>query len=580
MPAWIGSNVLTMKKLFVLVSVICVFGAAAYSQAPISQLPEIEPFKIAPGSSFSASGSHPRTSFDPHDTSRSKIVTDFSEALAIIRKNHVDGRTLDTNEATKSSITAMLRSLDPHSNYMDAAEYRSLLEEQRSEYSGIGATIVNYERNGELDTFVLSTFPDSPANKAKLRFGDRIVAVNGEKVTGKPSDIVRDLVRGRSGTSVRLLIERAGSKTPETVELRRNLVPQPSIPDAYMLRQGIGYIDLSDGFNYTTSAELTTALKKLHGQGATGLILDLRQNTGGILEQAVKVAEKFLPPGTTVVTQRGRFRIDNRVWKTGPRPTVETIPLVVLVNGNSASASEIVAGALQDYDRALIVGTKTFGKGLVQSVLNLPHGAGLALTTARYFTPSGRSIQRDYANSGLYDYYTHRNGISEIDKSKFEARTTTNRKVFGGDGITPDEIVATADLTAEQADMLDPLFFFTRELLAGKVNGLENHRSNGGIQFGKRIGGGDVAVSDEMVVAFAAYAGQDPEWSLSSDVAKSQQVFIKLRLRYLLALASYGSVTANQVLTEEDPQIARATEALPRAQQLATLAGKTRQQSR
>lgn len=571
---------LTMKKLFVLVTVICVFGAAAYAQAPISQLPEIEPFKIRPGVSFSASGSHPRTSLDPHDTSRSKIVTDFSEALAIIRKNHVDGRTLDTNEATKSSITAMLRSLDPHSNYMDAAEYRSLLEEQRSEYSGIGATIVNYERNGELDTFVLSTFPDSPANRAKLRFGDRIVAVNGEKVSGKPSDIVRDLVRGRSGTSVRLLIERAGSKTPETVELRRNLVPQPSIPDAYMLRQGIGYIDLSDGFNYTTSAELTTALKKLHGQGATGLILDLRQNTGGILEQAVKVAEKFLPPSTTVVTQRGRFRIDNRVWKTGTRPTVETIPLVVLVNGNSASASEIVAGALQDYDRALIVGTKTFGKGLVQSVLNLPHGAGLALTTARYFTPSGRSIQRDYAKSGLYDYYTHRNGVSEIDKSKFEARTTTNRKVFGGDGITPDEIVAMADLTAEQADLLDPLFFFTRELLAGKIRGLENQRSTSGIQFGKRISGGDVAVSDEMVAAFAAFASRDEDWGISGDVVKSEQAFIKLRMRYLLALASYGSVTANQVLTEEDPQIARATEALPRAQQLATLAGKTRQQSR
>lgn len=573
-----------MRKTFALVGVMCVFGAASAlpqeraQQQPISQLPEIKRFKIAPGSSFSASGSQPRhpLTSELHDTSRSKIVSDFAEALAIIRKNHVSGRTLDTNEVTKSSITAMLRSLDPHSNYMDAAEYRSLLEEQRSEYSGIGATIVNYERNGEIDTFVLSTFPDSPANKAKLRFGDKIVAVNGEKVNGLPSDIVRDKVRGKSGTAVRLTIERAGGKAAETVELRRNLVPQPSIPDAYMLRHGVGYIDLSDGFNYTTSEELAAALKKLRSQGAAGLILDLRHNSGGILQQAVKVTERFLPAGRVIVSQRGRFRIDNRIWRSSNR-TVETIPLVVLVNGNSASASEIVAGALQDYDRALIVGTKTFGKGLVQSVLNLPHNAGLALTTAKYYTPSGRSIQRDYSNGSLYEYYTHRNGIAESDRSKFEARTITNRKVFGGDGITPDEMVNTPDLTPAQAGLLDPLFFFTRELLAGNVMEFESYRSNAGIRYGKRIEGGDLAVSETMLDAFAAYARSDNGWKVTGESVKGERTFIKLRLRYLLALASYGSVTANQVLTEEDPQVAKAVEALPRAQQLATLAGKTRQ---
>ena len=169
-------------------------------------------------------------------------------------------------------------------------------------------------------------------------------------------------MRGKKGTIARLTIERAANGKLETVEIRRNRVPQPSIPDAYMIRQGIGYVDMSEGFNYTTLDELNVALTELHKQGMTSLILDLRENPGGILDQAVGVAEKFLPAGSTIVTQRGRFKIDSRIW-TSKNPKPENLPLVVLVNEGSASASEIVAGAMQDYDRALIIGEKTFGKG-------------------------------------------------------------------------------------------------------------------------------------------------------------------------------------------------------------------------
>jgi carboxyl-terminal processing protease len=261
---------------------------------------------------------------------------------------------------------------------------------------------------------------------------------------------------------MRLTVERASNNRVETVEMRRGRVPQPSIPDAYILRPGIGYIDLSEGFNYTTYTELDTAVQDLKRSGMRSLILDLRGNGGGIVNQAVKVAERFLPSGTLILTQQGRARIDNRTWRSA-NPRAETMPLVVLVDENTASASEIVAGAFQDDDRALIVGDKTFGKGLVQGVIDLPGGTGLTLTAARYLTPSGRSIQRDYSKIDLYDYFNHKTPAADIDNPYFEARTATNRPVFGGDGIEPDEVIKSDTLSNVQVGLLDTIFAFSRE---------------------------------------------------------------------------------------------------------------------
>ena len=568
-------------SLFITISVT----ASVFSQtAPrtVSQLPEIEPFKITSGSSFSASipqtgetvfqnGGEPKTNGNV-------ISEDFADALAIIAKNHVDGKRLDYNELTKSSLTAMLRTLDPHSNYFDSAEYEELLTDQQSEYFGIGASIVNYQKDGVFDTFITSVFPDSPAFRAGLRFGDKILAVNGKKVTGENSADVRDKVRGKKGTIAKLTVERAETNKVETVEIRRNRVPQPSIPDAYLLRQNIGYVDMTEGFNYTTMEELNVALADLHEQGMKSLILDLRGNPGGILEQAVRVAEKFLPAGSTVVSQRGRLPIDNRIWKSGNK-SAEAIPLVVLVDEGSASASEIVAGAMQDYDRALIIGENTFGKGLVQSVINLPYGAGLTLTTAKYYTPSGRSIQRDYSNGNIYDYFNHKISLTEAEKNKLANKTVTGRKIYGGDGITPDEIVKNAELNFSQTALLDPLFFFTREIAGGRVKGFESYKINGSIQYGHRIRTSDYSVSDELFIAFKKFTATNRNWTNLQTTLDAQKSFIKTRLRYNLATAAFGSVAANQVLIEEDLQIAKAVEALPRAQLLASNAKKIRQNS-
>lgn len=561
---------------------IFIFGSVLVFSQPkaVSQLPEVEPFTITRGSSFSASvpQSNENVSIKSNQNGELRVEGDFSAALEIIRNNYVDGKKVDYNELTKSSLNAMLRSLDPHSNYFDSAEYEELLTDQNSEYYGIGATIVNYRKDGAFDTFVASTFPDSPAFRSGLRFGDKILTVSGVSVSGATSAVVRDKVRGKKGTVVRLTVERADSLKVETIEIRRNRVPQPSIPAAYLLRQGIGYIDLSEGFNYTTLEELNVALNGLRGQGMTALILDLRENPGGILEQAVRVAEKFLPSGNTIVSQRGRFPIDNRVWKSTNK-SAETMPLVVLVNAGSASASEIVAGALQDHDRALIVGENTFGKGLVQSVFNLPNGSGLTLTTAKYYTPSGRSIQRDYSNGNLYDYFNHKTSLTEKEKNNLANKTVTGRKIFGGDGITPDEIVKDSALNPTQIQLIDPLFFFAREAASGRIKGFENYRIGGQIKYGHRVRPSDFPVGDELYDTFVKYVASDANWKISNERLEAEKAYIKSRLRFNLATAAFGSVAANQVLIEEDLQIAKAVEALPRAGQLALAARKSLQKS-
>jgi carboxyl-terminal processing protease len=516
------------------------------------------------------------------------VAQDFSEALSIIQDKYIDGNKIDYNNAYKSSISGMLRSLDPHSNYFDREEFEEMRTEQRSEYFGIGASILNYSIGESLDTYIAATFQNAPASRAGLRFGDRIDAVDGVSMHGKLSGEVRDKIRGPRGSHVKLTLTRASSGLTETVEIVRDAVPQPSVPDAYMIRPGVGYIDMTRGFNYDTAERLKEALAYLHSNGMTSLVLDLRNNPGGFLDQAIRVADVFLPAGQVILTQKGRDGLNDHEYKARNTEPDRT-PLVVLVNEYTASASEIVAGAMQDHDRALIVGQTSFGKGLVQSIISVPDQcvdcAGLTLTSAKYYTPSGRLIQRDYSNGDYYNYIyrggTLRNGNDQSKPVGPASKTDTGRPVYGGGGITPDESVKPGTFTppgklnTTQARLRDPIFFFARNLATGRVAGLDKYKVDRPIEFGHDMEPADFPISDEAFKAFSDYVAKDANWKSLAPLLDRNRSFIETQLRFSLATAAYGTVTAQQVWIREDPQVAKAVEVEPRARDLANLARTT-----
>lgn len=505
----------------------------------------------------------------------SVIERDFDEALRLIEQNYVDGKKLDYNSAYKSSIIGMLRSLDPHSNYYDREEYEELKTDQRSEYFGIGATIQNYVLGEQPDTFVTATFENSPASRAGLRFGDRIVAVDDVPMTGKTSLDVRDKIRGPKSSVVKITIERAADKRIQAVEIIRDAVPQPSIPDAYMLKPGVGYIDMTRGFNYSTTEELQEALQALHAMGANSLVLDLRNNPGGFLDQAIHVAEVFLPYGQLILTQKGRNGLRDNTYLSGNK-SADPIPLVILINENTASASEIVAGAMQDHDRALIVGQTSFGKGLVQSIIPLYYGTGLTLTSAKYYTPSGRLIQRDYSDGGLYDYYTHGGSKRLDDKGDDprpvgpEKKTDTGRAVYGGGGIAPDESIKPRTFSVAQRRLLSPLFAFTRELVNQRISGLPAYRLAGSIDYTHELRPSDFPVSEAVFRAFKEFVAGDPTLKSLAPLIDHNRSFVELQLRFNIVTAAYGRIAAERVpITTDDQQVAKAVDVLPQARDLA-----------
>jgi carboxyl-terminal processing protease len=496
---------------------------------------------------------------------------DFEEALKVVQEQYVDGRKLNYNDVFKSSIIGMLRSLDPHSNYYDREEFEELKTDQRSEYYGIGASIQNYTYGDQLDTYITATFESSPAAKAALRYGDRIVEVDGVKMTGKMSIEVRDKIRGPRGSIVKLTLERSADKRIEKVDIVRDAVPQPSVPDAYMLKPGVGYVDMTRGFNYTTTDELLNAIEYLHGKGMTSLVLDLRNNPGGFLDQAIHVAEVFLRNGQLILTQKGRngYR-DNTYESRNNSP--DMTPLVILINENTASASEIVAGAMQDHDRAVIVGQTSFGKGLVQSIIPLEFGAGLTLTSAKYFTPSGRLIQRDYTNGGFYDYYTHGAGVSRPTEpakpSGPESKTDTGRAVYGGGGISPDETIGARTVNLAQRRLLSPTFAFTRELVNGRIRGFESSRIPR-IEFNRELQPNEFRVTDALFKAFRDFVSRDPKYKTSAAVIDRYRPFIELELRFNMVTAAYGRVMGDRVfITTDDPQVVKAVDVVPKARDL------------
>src|SRR5467141_3041884 len=447
-------------------------------------------------------------------TEADDIERDYKEAVDAISDGYAGD--IDYEKATQAAIQGMLSTLDPHSMYFPFNEFKKLKEDQDSRFYGIGVTIVPH-RDG---VYIQSAVEGTPAGKLGLRYGDRILEVDGKDAREWSSEQVSKKVRGGRGEEVTIKVERAGSEAPLYFTIIRDSVPLPSIRNAYMLRPGTGYVGLTGGFQSTSDEELREAITKLKSQGMRQLILDVRGNPGGLLNQAIDVASEFLPRGQVVVSVKGRTEYSEPIVYKSSGSEPEDVPLVILINRSSASATEIVAGAIQDHGRGLLVGETSFGKGLVQKVFQLPFNTGLTLTTARYYTPYGRSLQRDYSNGSLYDYYVRhdpepapqQHSSTQPSQPASSAtpppraptgpafRTAAGRVFYGGGGITPDIDIKPLATTPERSRIAEAAFYFTRELAAGIVPGLEAYRVEKN-EFGRSPRATDFPINDRVLEA-------------------------------------------------------------------------------
>jgi carboxyl-terminal processing protease len=461
---------------------------------------------------------------------------------------------------------------------MDRKTFQEFNEKQQSEYFGIGAQIGMRNRV----TYVMEPFKGSPAERAGLRYGDHIVAVNGEDTSTWPSDKVRNVLIGPRGTQVAVTVKRPGVAEPITSTITRDAIWYPSIPNHYLITPSIGYIGLTRNFQATTNEELTRLMATMREKGAESFILDLRGNGGGYLDQAIRVVDRLLQRGQTIVSVRGRpgrgFDQD-AIAEIGAS---ENFPLVVLTDRRSASASEIVAGAIQDHDRGLIIGEPTFGKGLVQRIFRIhSSGGALTLNIGAYYTPSGRLIQSDYSNASITEYYSRRNAAGAVApprKSSDEKKTDLGRTVYGGGGIEPDikvdsvSIFAPEFFTSAQVRLWQGVvFMFVRELINGQIAAHPEFKING-IEYDHTLAPNEFMVSDGVMNSFREFARKffkdNPDLGVTPAMIEENIAWLRARIRYEALTAAYGAGKADQAMVDLDPQLLRAVDEMPNAAEL------------
>ncbi|MEX2262998.1 MAG: S41 family peptidase [Bryobacteraceae bacterium] len=472
-------------------------------------------------------------------------IKTFTKVYSLVEENFADP--VDPDKSVyKGAIPGMLRTLDPHSNFFDPRDFQVLREDQKGHYYGVGMTVA--PRNGK--TIVIAPFTGMPAYKAGIRPGDVIVEVNDKPTDNLNTTEVADLLKGPRGTQVQIKIRREGSEKPLVFNVIRDEISRKSVQDAFWLRPGIAYLDI-ESFNETTSREVDENLSRLGENNVKGLILDLRLNPGGLLNEGVAVADRFLHKGQNIVSHRGRASAEKPyVARNGNKG--HDYPIVVLVNRYSASAAEIVAGALQDHDRGLILGENTFGKGLVQTVYPLAENTGLALTTARYYTPSGRLIQRDYTNTSFFDYYYRK----DLDaKNPMDVKMTdSGRTVYGGGGIAPDEKFVPEKFNRFQTDLMRKFAFFnfTRRYFGTRPN----------LKLPKNWDPDETVLNE-----FHAFLLKENFQFTEAEYAEVHD-WIKAQVKREMYITGFSVDEARRMEIETDPMVEKAIDALPRARAL------------
>jgi carboxyl-terminal processing protease len=502
----------------------------------------------------------------PAQNSSSEFLTNFTEALDVIQQTYVDK--VGPDKLVYSAIKGMLRVLDPHSSFFDPKDFSRLREEQHSKYFGLGIRVRPLLRDRGKVVIVEPPQIGSPAERKGLRAGDVISKIEGESIDDWTSDEVVNHLRGPRGTVVNITIERPGVHDPLQVGVERDEIPLITVPYAFEVKPGIGYVKI-DRFSESTSDELRAKLKELDASNLSGLILDLRDNPGGLLNQAIDVSDFFLPRNDLVVSTKGRAESSTRNYKA---PSLEKVkvPLVVLINRHSASASEIVSGALQDHDRALIVGETSFGKGLVQSVYTLENDTGMALTTAKYYTPSGRLIQRDYSGS-TFEYFFLNSGDAALNKKadREVKYTDSGRKVYGGGGITPDVLEPTREANRFEGRLAnkDVFFKYARRLTSGQVPGAANFQLQNQESNPKSIP--TLEITDSILADFKKFLHELNVEFTDEDFQKNVD-FIKRRIRQEVFTSRFGLQEGFRVAIQGDNQVQKALEVMPEAKALMT----------
>ncbi|MGA7852426.1 MAG: S41 family peptidase [Candidatus Acidiferrales bacterium] len=475
-------------------------------------------------------------------------VKSFTRVLSVVERNYADP--VDTDKVIyDGAIPGMLRVLDPHSNFFDPKQYALFKEEQEGKYYGVGMTV----QQRESQTVVLAPFVGSPAYKAGIRPGDIIQKVDGKSCEGLTTTEVADMLKGAKGTVVHISLGREGWDKPIEVTVTRDEIPRPGVEYYTMVKPGIGYVRVTT-FNETTDSDLADALKQLDVAKLDGLIIDLRNNGGGLLNQAVGMADMFLDKNEIVVSHRGRASQERRYYAVRGNQGIE-VPVIVLINGQSASASEIVSGAIQDHDRGLIVGETSFGKGLVQTQFPLSEDTALLLTTARYYTPSGRLIQRDYKNISLYDYHYN----PQPPKKPEVKLTDSGRQVFGGGGITPDDAVA-----APKPDDFQQMLF-RRGVFYSQQQGVGDFTR---FYLGEKPDiTKEFVVNDDVIAQFKKYLDQQKIKYTESDI-QANLAWLKWQIKREVFTSYFGLTDGYKVELQDDPQLEKAEELIPQAKAL------------